>query len=241
MQKKDIKLFGEYAARRGKYGKCFRVIVLHPEPIWDNRYTYAWPDYTRAEDNYLTSSRGRYGGKDWACAIEVDKREFFVNDPETGEPWTDLDWHDQHAGPNREAGKWLTTGTRWLPIAVRSANIIRTWAEELEIRRLKEIEEERQRILVEETRRVRQIQEAEQRAQREAEEEEFQKAKKLYEGQQIEFYETRIEPLLVELGIEHQRHISYWRHSNLSGTGKEEARISLTLEQMHKLLDRLTS
>jgi hypothetical protein len=237
MQKKDIKLFGEYAARRGKYGKCFRVIVLHPEPKWDNRYTYAWPEYSFKYDNYITSPRG----KDWACAVEVDKREFFVNDPETGEPWTDLDWHDQHAGPNREAGKWLKAGTSWLPLAVRSTNILRPWAEELEARRLKEIEEERQRVLYEEARKVQAAKDAERRAQLAAEEEEFQKAKKLYEGQQIEFYETRIEPLLVELGIEHQRHISYWRHSNLHGTGKEEARISLTLEQMHKLLDRLTS
>ena len=147
--------------------------------------------------------------------------------PDTGEPWTDeeLGWTDwQIKTSSRKRTKFIQISEKAVHYAARPAEIRCLWSELQETLR----QEDNQRAAAEIIARERRAQEAVERAEKEAEQERRREQEAKERAQREEFYDTRLEPQLIELGIEHTKDHYY-----------KGGRLVLTYEAMARLLSMI--
>lgn len=159
----------------------------------------------------------------------VEKASSEIN-PSTGEPWTPEELYYTPGDLNHylRAGKPLTAdvvvGTRWHPYAARTVDIKAPWQAVLDDRAGElaakaaeyplRLQRDREREAAQERQRI--------------ENEKLNHEHRIREAQATEFYEQRLRPRLVELGVD---------HDTPYGTGAGHVRI--THEELGRLLDLL--
>lgn len=240
MKLAEIEPYGEYGFNDGNSDySVLRCIVVDPRPIYTNsdRHASRWSLETgrdngirRLAEAYL-AKRPRKGRI--AIAVEVPRFEELETNPDTGQPWTD---EELHITPSDLGKAWvhpkrtkrLQVGTSWHPYAARPQDLKKPWREEV-------LKREAEARALEDFFRARIVREAAQAVEDERKREENKR-----EGEQAakdraqmdEFYETRLEPALVELEIEHTHRT--WAN----GKGDKSGTITLGFEEMYRLLKK---
>lgn len=192
MKRGDLVAGGEYAWRRGRHGDTLRCIVLDVEQHYDSRFDWPYITY-RATPAWLDRRFER-----WAVWTSRRRSQRVLVAIEVAE-------YDDPADRQQQR---VQIGTRWYPYAARGAEIVSTWAAELDRRAT----EAAQRRLADEARRIAEQQREIARQQRETEYAERARQREIEREQQrkvdairAERFEQRIEPVLRELGFAPER------------------------------------
>lgn len=203
MKRSDLVVGAEYTYRAGKYGDRLRCVVLSLD------------EHRNAGTARDSAFRWNGPGTGVVFAVEQRSRVYRDTQPRIALAIeTEIDTFVD--------GRWIGV-SQWVPFAARCAEIVDTWAAELE-RREREAERQRTYRAAE---RVREQQRREESARRQAEYDERQRQREIEREQErkadairAERFEQRIEPVLRELGFEPER---------------DGERITLTLDDAERL------